>query len=57
MRPGGAYLSDTYLAAVAKRQLEIPIRYRRDLSQEPKTQRWLGGVIGGSVGWSRFGPP
>ena len=28
MRPGGAYLSDTYISAVAKTLLEIPIRAR-----------------------------
>ena len=28
MRPGGAYLSDTYISAVAKTLLEIPIRFQ-----------------------------
>ena len=28
MRPGGAYLSDTYISAVAKTLLEIPIRLK-----------------------------
>ena len=44
MRPGGAYLSDTYISAVAKTLLEIPIRPSPDTSWLSQVNRALNAL-------------